>query len=133
MHGSGIRVNTIEPRAAVLSEGAAELVGSTLRPDQIETMDEMVEAVVALCDCPPDFTGRNAVSLDLISELAASSAFAGTAPSVSGDMPTEIRRLVTRMDLDRATFARRLKPSARFFADVVRRNACDDAEPTMHG
>jgi NAD(P)-dependent dehydrogenase (short-subunit alcohol dehydrogenase family) len=70
MYGTGIRVNTIEPRAAVLSEGAAELVGSTLRADQIESMEEMVEGVVALCDCPPECTGRNAVSLDLIAELA---------------------------------------------------------------
>jgi NAD(P)-dependent dehydrogenase (short-subunit alcohol dehydrogenase family) len=69
LYGTGIRANTIEPRAAVLSEGAAELVGSTLRADQIETMEEMVEAVVALCDCPPDCTGSNAVSLDLIREL----------------------------------------------------------------
>jgi NAD(P)-dependent dehydrogenase (short-subunit alcohol dehydrogenase family) len=69
LDGTGIRVNTIEPRAAVLSEGATELVGATLRPDQIETMEEMVEAVVALCDCPPQCTGRNAVSLDLIGEL----------------------------------------------------------------
>lgn len=68
LHGTGIRVNTIEPRAAVLSEGAAELVGKTLRPDQIESMEEMVEAVVALCDCTPDVTGRTAVSLDLIAE-----------------------------------------------------------------
>jgi citronellol/citronellal dehydrogenase len=66
LYGTGIRVNTIEPRAAVLSEGAAELVGSTLRPDQIETMEEMVEGVMALCDCSPDVTGRIAVSLDLI-------------------------------------------------------------------
>jgi len=28
----------------------------------------MVEAVVALCDCPTDVTGRVAVSLDLIAE-----------------------------------------------------------------
>ena len=68
LHGTGIRVNCVEPRAAVLSEGAAELVGSSLRPDQIESMEEMVEAVVALCDCPPDVTGRIAVSLDLIDE-----------------------------------------------------------------
>lgn len=66
LHGSGIRVNTVEPRAAVLSEGAAELVGSTLRPDQIESLEEMVEGAVALCDCPPDVTGRVTVSLDLI-------------------------------------------------------------------
>lgn len=69
VYGTGIRVNTVEPRAAVLSEGAAALVGGTLRPDQIESMEEMVEGVVALCDCPEDFTGRITVSLGLIEEL----------------------------------------------------------------
>jgi NAD(P)-dependent dehydrogenase (short-subunit alcohol dehydrogenase family) len=69
LYGTGVRVNTVEPRAAVLSEGADALVGGTLRPDQIESMEEMVEAVVALCDCAPDHTGRVCVSLDLIDEL----------------------------------------------------------------
>jgi NAD(P)-dependent dehydrogenase (short-subunit alcohol dehydrogenase family) len=68
LHGTGIRVNTVEPRAAVLSEGAAELVGKTLRPDQIESMEAMVEGVMALCDCPDDVTGRVTVSLDLIEQ-----------------------------------------------------------------
>jgi NAD(P)-dependent dehydrogenase (short-subunit alcohol dehydrogenase family) len=68
LHGTGIRANTIEPRAAVLSEGAEALVGTTLRPDQIESLEEMVEAVVALCDCPEQVTGRSMVSLDLIAE-----------------------------------------------------------------
>ncbi|MBV9950494.1 MAG: SDR family oxidoreductase, partial [Acidimicrobiia bacterium] len=66
LHGTGVRVNTIEPRAAVLSEGADALVGATLRPDQIESMEEMVEATVALCDCGEDITGGSFVSLDLI-------------------------------------------------------------------
>jgi NAD(P)-dependent dehydrogenase (short-subunit alcohol dehydrogenase family) len=69
LHGTGIRVNTVEPRAAVLSEGAEALVGSTLKPEQIESMEAMVEGVVALCDCPADLTGRVCVSLDLIDEL----------------------------------------------------------------
>ena len=69
LFGSGVRLNTVEPRAAVLSEGADALVGASLRPDQIESMEEMVEAVVALCDCPVDRTGRVHVSLDLIAEL----------------------------------------------------------------
>jgi citronellol/citronellal dehydrogenase len=68
LYGTGIRVNTVEPRAAVLTEGAAELVGSTLRPDQIESLEEMVEGVVALCHCPPDVTGRVTVSLDLVAD-----------------------------------------------------------------
>jgi NAD(P)-dependent dehydrogenase (short-subunit alcohol dehydrogenase family) len=68
LYGTGIRVNTVEPRSAVLSEGAAELVGSMLRPEQIESMEEMVEGVMALCDCPEDVTGRVTVSLDLIAD-----------------------------------------------------------------
>ena len=67
--GRGVRINTVEPRAAVLSEGAEVLTGSALSPDQIESMEEMVEAVVALCDCAPERTGLEHVSLDLIAEL----------------------------------------------------------------
>jgi citronellol/citronellal dehydrogenase len=70
LYGTGIRVNTVEPRAAVLSEGAEALVGGTLRPDQIESLEEMVEAVVALCDCDEDVTGQVTVSLDLIADWA---------------------------------------------------------------
>lgn len=68
LYESGIRVNSVQPRAAVLSEGAADLVGDQLRPDQIESMEEMVESVISLCDCAPEVTGRIAVSLDLIDE-----------------------------------------------------------------
>jgi citronellol/citronellal dehydrogenase len=70
LDGTGIRVNTVEPRAAVLTEGADALVGETLRPDQIESLEEMVEAVVALCDCPAEVTGRVTVSLDLLADWA---------------------------------------------------------------
>jgi citronellol/citronellal dehydrogenase len=65
----GIRVNAVQPRAAVLTEGAQHLVGHTIRPDQLETLEEMVEAVTALCDAPADLTGRICVSLDLLDEL----------------------------------------------------------------
>jgi citronellol/citronellal dehydrogenase len=68
LYGTGIRVNTVEPRAAVLSEGAAALVGDSIRPEEIEALEEMVEAVVALCDCSEDVTGQIVVSLDLIRE-----------------------------------------------------------------
>jgi NAD(P)-dependent dehydrogenase (short-subunit alcohol dehydrogenase family) len=67
--GTGVRVNTVEPRAAVMSEGAEALVGQTVRADQIESMEEMVEAIVALAGCPAEFTARTCVSLDLIDEL----------------------------------------------------------------
>jgi NAD(P)-dependent dehydrogenase (short-subunit alcohol dehydrogenase family) len=70
LRGTGIRVNSIEPRAAVKTEGAQEMVGELLRrqPDLLESMEEMVEAVIALCACPEEVTGRIAVSLDLIAE-----------------------------------------------------------------
>ena len=66
--GTGIRVNTVEPRAAVLSEGAAALVGGRLDPSQIESMEQMVEAAVYLCRCEADMTGRVTVSLDLLEQ-----------------------------------------------------------------
>lgn len=69
LYGTGIRVNTVEPRAAVLSEGAAKLVGDRLRPDQIEPMEAMVEGTICLCDCPADLTGQITVSLDNIERL----------------------------------------------------------------
>jgi citronellol/citronellal dehydrogenase len=69
LHGTGIRVNSVEPRAAVMSEGAKDLVGDIVRPDQIESMEQMVESILALCDCPADHTGRTHISLDLIDEL----------------------------------------------------------------
>lgn len=69
LYGTGVRVNTIEPRAAVMSEGAEVLTGAALAPHQIESMEEMVEAVVALCDCPAERTGLSLVSLDLIEEM----------------------------------------------------------------
>jgi citronellol/citronellal dehydrogenase len=51
-----------------MSEGAEALVGGTLTDDQIEPMEAMVEAAVALCACPPDMSGRSYVSLDLIAD-----------------------------------------------------------------
>jgi citronellol/citronellal dehydrogenase len=68
LHGIGIRVNTVEPKAAVLSEGAAALVGDLIQPEEVEAVEEMVEAASALCDCPEQVTGRIGVSLDLIRE-----------------------------------------------------------------
>jgi citronellol/citronellal dehydrogenase len=67
--GTGVRINTVEPRSAVLSEGAEALVGSALTADQLESMEELVEALTALCACPAERTGISHVSLDLIAEL----------------------------------------------------------------
>jgi len=82
LHGTGVRVNTIEPLAAVLSEGANELVGDQLRADQIESMESMVEATLALCDCGPELTGRVTISTELITELGLTvMTLDGTAPA----------------------------------------------------
>jgi citronellol/citronellal dehydrogenase len=85
LHGKGVRINTVEPRAAVMSEGADALVGGTLSDDQIESMEAMVEATVALCDCPADRTGGVHVSLDLLDELGLTvMSLDGRAPHPSG-------------------------------------------------
>jgi NAD(P)-dependent dehydrogenase (short-subunit alcohol dehydrogenase family) len=68
--GRGIRANTVEPRAAVMSEGAEALAGHVIRDDQKESMEEMVEAAVYLCDCDAETTGGVFVSLDLIADRA---------------------------------------------------------------
>jgi NAD(P)-dependent dehydrogenase (short-subunit alcohol dehydrogenase family) len=68
LHGTGIRANTIQPRKAVRTENADTMTGNTLRPDQIESLEEMVEATVALCDGPAYVTGQVLVSLDLITD-----------------------------------------------------------------
>jgi citronellol/citronellal dehydrogenase len=69
LDGTGVRINTIEPRAAVMSEGAEALVGGIVKDEQIESMEAMVEGVVALCDCAAERTGKVHVSLDLLDEL----------------------------------------------------------------
>tara|TARA_A200000159_G_C7296119_1_gene327920 strand:- start:126 stop:962 length:837 start_codon:yes stop_codon:yes gene_type:complete len=61
-----IRVNTVEPRAAVLSEGADAVVGDILTSSQIESMEAMVESILFLAHCEPEHTGRNEISLDVI-------------------------------------------------------------------
>ena len=53
-------------RVAVMSEGFADLLGDLLGPDAIESIENIVEAVVAFCDCPEDVTGRVAVALELL-------------------------------------------------------------------
>jgi citronellol/citronellal dehydrogenase len=86
--GTGVRVNTIEPRAAVMSEGALALVGP-VDAAHVEPMEAMVEATLALCDCEPERTGGVFVSLDLIEELGLTvMSLDGSAP-VSTNSPTE--------------------------------------------
>jgi NAD(P)-dependent dehydrogenase (short-subunit alcohol dehydrogenase family) len=66
VYGSGIRVNAVGPRVAVMSQGFAELMGDSLPAEFFESVEEIVEAVVALCDCDPETTGKMLYSLDLI-------------------------------------------------------------------
>jgi NAD(P)-dependent dehydrogenase (short-subunit alcohol dehydrogenase family) len=62
----GVRVNTVRPVAAVMSEGADALMGDKLRPDQVEPMEQMVEAIVALACGPTDLTGGIRISRELL-------------------------------------------------------------------
>ncbi len=66
LFGTGVRVNTVEPRFGVLTEGAAALVGEKYDADVFESLEQMAEGVLALCDCPEDVTGGVRVSLDLL-------------------------------------------------------------------
>jgi len=64
--GTGIRVNTVEPRAAVHSEGADAHLGDALGEELFESMADMVAGALVLCDCPADVTGGRHISLDLL-------------------------------------------------------------------
>jgi NAD(P)-dependent dehydrogenase (short-subunit alcohol dehydrogenase family) len=65
--GTGVRVNTVEPRAIVMSEGSVALVGDTLDPDwHLESMEAMVEGALVLCDCGPQTTGGIYDSIGLL-------------------------------------------------------------------
>jgi NAD(P)-dependent dehydrogenase (short-subunit alcohol dehydrogenase family) len=65
--GTGVRVNTVEPRAMVMSEGSVALVGDTLDPDwYVESMEAMVEGALVLCDCGPETTGGVYDSIGLL-------------------------------------------------------------------
>lgn len=65
----GIRVNAVAPRAAVRTEGADALLGDRLRADQLESLEHMVEAVVALCCAPAELTGRCTTSHEVLAQL----------------------------------------------------------------
>ena len=66
VRGTGVRINTVEPRAAVHSEGADAHLGGVLDDDQFESMADMVAGALILCDCAPEVTGGTFVSLDLL-------------------------------------------------------------------
>jgi citronellol/citronellal dehydrogenase len=52
-----------------MTEGALALLPNGLDDSQIERLEEMVEATMTLCRCPPEITGQVTVSLDLLSRF----------------------------------------------------------------
>ena len=68
LDGTGIRVNAMGPRVAVMSEGFEAMIVDQLPRELFESIEEIVEAVVALCDCPAEVTGQVLESLDLIAD-----------------------------------------------------------------
>ena len=68
LYGTGIRVNTLQPRIAVMSEGM-RASADKVDPTVFEDMNDTVEAAVALCSCSAEVTGQVKVSLDLLAEL----------------------------------------------------------------
>lgn len=69
LEGTGIRVNTLEPRGAVATEEALARGLDGVPKDLIESVEAMAEAAAVLCGCPSERTGQVQVSLDLITEL----------------------------------------------------------------
>jgi NAD(P)-dependent dehydrogenase (short-subunit alcohol dehydrogenase family) len=68
LDGTGIRVNAVGPRVAVMSEGFEAIIGDQLPRELFESIEEIVEAVVALCDCRTEVTGQVLESLALIAD-----------------------------------------------------------------
>lgn len=64
--GTGVRVNTVQPRTGVVSEGAEQLVGGKVDTSGWESMEEMVEGILALCDCAEEVTAGVRVSTELV-------------------------------------------------------------------
>jgi len=69
LHGSGIRVNTLEPAKPVASEGALSHLGGLIPADQFNPVEIIVEATMELSACGPDLTGRICIDEPLLDEL----------------------------------------------------------------
>jgi NAD(P)-dependent dehydrogenase (short-subunit alcohol dehydrogenase family) len=66
LRGTGVRVNCVLPRSAVLTEGMAALFGSNLDPKHLEPLETMVEAILLLARCPETMTAGTFRSLALL-------------------------------------------------------------------
>jgi len=67
--GTGVRVNTIEPNGAVMSDGAVARGMDGIPESAVQSMEAMVESIVYLCECPAARTGGVHASLDLLDEI----------------------------------------------------------------
>jgi len=70
LHPIGVRVNSMAPVGAVMTEGA-EALGVVPREAiaEAESLEAMAEAALALCTAPPDLTGRITLCSPLLEEL----------------------------------------------------------------
>ena len=66
----GVRVNSMAPVGAVMTEGAEalEVVPEAFRKEA-ESVEAMAEAALALCTAPPELTGRVTLCTPLLEEL----------------------------------------------------------------
>jgi NAD(P)-dependent dehydrogenase (short-subunit alcohol dehydrogenase family) len=89
--GTGVRVNTVEPRAAVMSEGSIALIGDAFDPSwYVESMEAMVEGALVLCDCGPEMTGGVYDSIGLLESTGTTvMTLDGTQPFPGGYRPVE--------------------------------------------
>ncbi|TML07452.1 MAG: SDR family NAD(P)-dependent oxidoreductase [Actinobacteria bacterium] len=69
LHGTGVRINTLEPDKPVATEGAIAHLGDRIAADLFNPVEVIVEAAVLLAECGPDLTGRVGVDQALLDEL----------------------------------------------------------------
>lgn len=68
LHGTGIRINTLEPAKPVATEGAIAHMGDRMAADLFNPVEVIVEATVLLAECDPDLTGRVCIDEPLLAE-----------------------------------------------------------------
>ena len=66
LRGTGVRMNCVLPRSAVLTEGMAALLGPNPDPKYLEPLETMAEAILLLARCPEDVTAGTFRSLALL-------------------------------------------------------------------
>ena len=69
LHGTGVRINTLEPDKPVATEGAIAHLGDRIDAYLYNPVEVIVEAAVALAECGPDLTGRVCIDEPLLREM----------------------------------------------------------------